>query len=75
VIAVSAALAACGGSDDSEPAARATPAVPTTQRIASPPRSPDAGITEGHAVADERRRRCRAEHSSRDWDDCARNSR
>jgi hypothetical protein len=66
------ALAACGGSDDSEPTTGATRPEPTMQRSTSPPPSPDAGIAEGHAVADARARRCRAAHSpgSRSWRRC-----
>ena len=72
-ISLSVALAACGGSGDSNPASVATRPEPTTQRSTSPPHSPDAGIAEGHAVADERGRRCRATRSpgSRSWRRCA----
>jgi hypothetical protein len=71
------ALAACGGSDDSDPAAGTTRQEPATQRAASPPHSPDAGIPEGHAVADARPRRCRAARSpgSRAWRLCGRHAR
>jgi hypothetical protein len=72
VIPLSVALAACGGSDDSEPASGATRPEPATQRSTSPPPSPDAGIAEGHAAADARRHRCRATRSSRFWRHCAR---
>jgi hypothetical protein len=65
-------LAACGGSDDPEPASGVTRPEPTTQRSTAPPPSPDAGIPEGHAAADARRQRCRAERSSRFWRHCAR---
>jgi hypothetical protein len=45
VIPLSVALAACGGSDDSEPASGAT-RQPASQRSTSPAPSPDAGIPE-----------------------------
>lgn len=63
VIALS--IAACGGSNDSEPASGATRPKPTTPRSTSPPPSPDAGLPEGHAAADARRHRCRATRSPR----------
>jgi hypothetical protein len=75
VIPVSVALAACGGSDDSDPVSGATRPEPTTQRSTSPPPSPDAGIGEGHAVADARRHRCRALRPPRFWRHCARSAR
>jgi hypothetical protein len=64
------ALAACGGNDDPRP----TPPAPITQRSVAPPHSPDAGIPEGHAVADARARRCRAGRRSqwRSWRYCDR---
>ena len=72
VIPLSVALAACGGSDDSGPAAGGTRPEPTSQGSTSPPPSPDAGIPEGHALADARRHRCRAARPSRFWRHCAR---
>jgi hypothetical protein len=66
-IAISAVLASCGGSSASEP---------TSPRFELG-RSPDAGISEGHAVADKRAQRCRAAHprGSRAWRRCNRNAR
>jgi ABC-type glycerol-3-phosphate transport system substrate-binding protein len=77
MILLTVALAACGGSDDSRPASSATRPEPATQRTFWAPWSPDAGISEGHAVADERARRCRAEHPrrSRAWQRCFRRAR
>jgi hypothetical protein len=72
VVSLSAAFASCDSSNDSGPASGATPPQPTTQRSTSPPPSPDAGIAEGHALADARARRCRAARSSRFWRHCAR---
>jgi hypothetical protein len=72
VIPVSVALAACGGTDASEPASGVTRPEPTTQRSTSPPPSPDAGIAEGHAAADARRQRCRVARPPRFWRHCAR---
>jgi hypothetical protein len=72
VVSLSVALAACGSSNDSEPASGARRPQPTTQRPTSPPPSPDAGIAEGHASADARRHRCRATRSPRFWRHCAR---
>jgi hypothetical protein len=65
VVPLAVALASCGGSDDSPPASVTPRPEPATQRSASPPHSPDAGIPEGHAVADERARRCRAARPAR----------
>ena len=72
VISLSVALSSCGGSDESQPASGATRPEPTTQRSTAPPRSPDAGIPEGHAPADARARRCRAARlpRSRSWRRC-----
>jgi hypothetical protein len=70
VIPLCVALAACGDSDDSEPASGATRPEPRMQHLASP--SPDAGIPDGHAPADARRHRCRAERPPRFWQHCAR---
>jgi hypothetical protein len=72
LVSVSLALASCGSSNHSEPASGATPQQPATQPSTSPPPSPDAGIPEGHALADERRRHCRAERPPRLWRHCAR---
>ena len=68
-IAISAVLASCGGSSV-EPR-------PAPESRFSLGRSPDAGIAEGHAVADERAQRCRAAHplESRAWRRCNRNAR
>jgi hypothetical protein len=77
VILLAAVLASCGGSDDSRSASRATLPEPTTQRSVAPPPSPDAGIPQGHAVADARARRCRAAHPPRrrSWRYCDRYAR
>jgi hypothetical protein len=75
VIPLSVALASCGGADDSQPASGTARPEPTPQRFASPPHSPDAGIAEGHAVADARARRCRAARPSRSWRYCDRYAR
>ena len=65
VVAIGLALTGCGGSGGPEPAWNAArPVVP------APP--PDAGIPEGHALADARRHRCRSEHPPRFWGECAR---
>jgi hypothetical protein len=72
VIPLSVALAACGGTDDSEPASGVRRPEPTTQRSTAPPPSPDAGIAEGHAAADARRRRCRVARPPRFRRQCAR---
>ena len=72
VLSLAVALASCGSSNDSEPASGATSLQPTTQRATAPPPSPDAGIPEGHALADARRRRCRAANPPRLWRHCAR---
>jgi hypothetical protein len=72
VIPLCLALAACGGTDDSEPDSGVPRPEPTTQRSTSPPPSPDAGIAEGHAEADARRRRCRVARPPRFWRHCAR---
>ena len=76
-IALGVLLAACGASDDSRQASGTTRPEPTTQRLAAPPASPDAGIPEGHAVADARARRCRAAHPPgwRSWRYCDRYAR
>jgi hypothetical protein len=77
VIPLAVVLASCGGSDDSRSASGATRPEPTTQRSVAPPPSPDAGIPEGHAVADARARRCRAAHPPRwrPWRYCDRYAR
>jgi hypothetical protein len=77
VIPVAVVLASCGGSDDSRTTSGATRSEPTTQRSVAPPKSPDAGIPEGHAVADARARRCRAAHPPRwrSWRYCDRYAR
>jgi hypothetical protein len=64
----SAVLASCGGSSEPQP---------SSQPSFKLGRSPDAGISEGHAVADRRAQRCRALHpaDSRAWDRCNRNAR
>jgi len=70
-IAVAAVLASCGGADDPRPAPE-----PATRGFVLG-RSPDAGISEGHAVADKRALRCRAAHpmNSHGWRRCNRNAR
>jgi hypothetical protein len=65
-ILLSLALVSCGGADD---APRPEPA---PQRSTAPPYSPDAGIPQGHSVADARAHRCRATHSARYCDRYAR---
>lgn len=67
VLLLSATLASCGGSDDAKP----------TQRSTVHPWSPDAGIAEGHAVADVRAQRCRAALPPgwRAWRRCNRDAR
>jgi hypothetical protein len=77
VIPLAVVLASCGGSDDSRTTSGATRSEPTTQRSVAPPPSPDAGIPEGHAVADARARRCRAAHPPRwrSWRYCDRYAR
>jgi hypothetical protein len=73
VLLVAVLLVACGGPDESESTSDATRPEPATQRSTSP-YSPDAGIAEGHAVADARARRCRAARPaySRSWRRCGR---
>jgi len=57
--------ASCGDAQDSRSASGATRPEQVTRRSGTPPRSPDAGIPEGHAAADARARRCRAAHPPR----------
>jgi hypothetical protein len=73
VIPLSVALAACGGAD-SESTSGATRPEPATHRATHVPYSPDAGIAEGHSVADARARRCRDERPAytRAWRACGR---
>jgi hypothetical protein len=73
-VALSVALASCGGGDDAQPGSAAERAEPpgTQRRSTSPPHSPDAGIPQGHAPADARAHRCRATRPARYCDRYAR---
>jgi hypothetical protein len=73
-VAVSVALASCGGTEGAEPGPGTPGPKPADarQRSTSPPHSPDAGIPQGHAPADARAHRCRLRHPARHCDRYAR---